>query len=741
MKRLLLVAMWVFAAGGCLGDGAVDTSQPATSPSTLTTIPPFDPTEWAATSLALVAAEGIDSIEPSPVPVGVAPGLPVSADGLILTAASAVVGADRVNVWLPGAEFPVSGTIEAEAACSNLALVAVAEEVTPVTIGGSAPHTAVWFDGQEIRTAAYREDGSFPPGTVVLNETGDVVGVWHGLVSDARLTHGSRVIDVLDAMRRRDLVAELGVVAHDAGDGSLTVIAVDSQAQTSLLAGDVITSLGDAPASLEALCAEEDRDGMTVEVIREGRRHVGTFTSGLRLASARNQEQIKDAVVRIDTDQDGDGIAESATGTGFFISEDGKIVTNHHVIAGQPATGGVEVRIDGGEPHPATIIGRSSCNDLAVLDITGTGYSYLEWSPDPLVLEMPVRSVGFPAGTATITFQSGQVSKEIATVYRNSALLDHFEHSAQIIGGNSGGPMLNEVGEVVGVTVAQFQFGGGDDEEYAIAGSQARAVVEDLLAGDVETLGMHLDLSSGWFRVGALDPGGQATSAGLAVGDWIYRWGDQIVGDPNYTSRGFCQDYLDRSSEGAILEVGVDRGDEYFDGDFFGSITEVPDPIFVADDSGLVGAVLPGRWTDFQPIESDESNDWIGFRAAPSVDRFLNEAFGSNAGTRILVSADEAARYTTDERLLATNYGGCVDEGVEPAAPTSWLSGHVRTYRDCHGTRSMIRSYALMDTSQTVPVMVLVLITEMEFEMPLLEFSLFENFQVARWPGSPEPGA
>ena len=122
----------------------------------------------------------------------------------------------------------------------------------------------------------------------------------------------------------------------------------------------------------------------------------------------------------------------------------------HHVVSGAS-----EVRItwDGAaRSEQGRVIGRSSCADLAVIDLAGEDYEFLEWSQTPIALEQPVRSIGFPAGTDQLTIQPGAVSKDTVDPFVISPILPLFEHSAQIIGGNSGGPVIVD-GKIVGVVM------------------------------------------------------------------------------------------------------------------------------------------------------------------------------------------------------------------------------------------------------------------------------------------------
>ena len=83
------------------------------------------------------------------------------------------------------------------------------------------------------------------------------------------------------------------------------------------------------------------------------------------------------------------------SGSGFIIDPSGVAVTNSHVVSG---AGLIEVFI-GGDPAPvnAQILGVSECNDLAVIDLAGDGYNYLDWFDGSITAGMDVLAAGYPA--------------------------------------------------------------------------------------------------------------------------------------------------------------------------------------------------------------------------------------------------------------------------------------------------------------------------------------------------------
>ncbi len=172
----------------------------------------------------------------------------------------------------------------------------------------------------------------------------------------------------------------------------------------------------------------------------------------------------------------------SGEGSGFLISPDGAIVTNAHVVADATA---VSVTLHDGSEHEATIVGVDRTDDLAVIDIDGSGLAALTLGESTgLAVGTPVVAIGNALGltggpTATTGIVSG-VDRSIDT--DNGEHLSHLlQTDAAINPGNSGGPLLTLDGRVVGVNSA-----GATDAQnvgFAIGISNARTIIDQLEQG------------------------------------------------------------------------------------------------------------------------------------------------------------------------------------------------------------------------------------------------------------------
>ncbi len=139
-------------------------------------------------------------------------------------------------------------------------------------------------------------------------------------------------------------------------------------------------------------------------------------------------------------------------GSGVIVSEEGHVVTNHHVIAGQQQ---IRVTLHGGKTHPARLIGEDTLLDIAVIKIEGEGpFQPLKLGDSSEVqVGQMVFAIGNPFGLGE-TVTQGIVSAKERSLSDNQR--DLFQTDAAINPGNSGGPLVNLRGEIIGINVAIF---------------------------------------------------------------------------------------------------------------------------------------------------------------------------------------------------------------------------------------------------------------------------------------------
>lgn len=144
----------------------------------------------------------------------------------------------------------------------------------------------------------------------------------------------------------------------------------------------------------------------------------------------------------------------TSSGSGFILTEDGYIVTNYHVVEG--ATNLTVTTYDGTN-YPAQLRGYDSTNDLAVLKIDAARLEpVVIGSSDDLIVGDRVAVIGNPLGDLTATLTVGYVSAKDRVISTDGSLINMLQTDAAVNPGNSGGPIFNMNGEVVGIITAKY---------------------------------------------------------------------------------------------------------------------------------------------------------------------------------------------------------------------------------------------------------------------------------------------
>ncbi|TIL27637.1 MAG: Do family serine endopeptidase [Mesorhizobium sp.] len=239
-----------------------------------------------------------------------------------------------------------------------------------------------------------------------------------------------------------------------------------------------------------------------------------------------------------------------AQGSGFFISEDGYLVTNNHVVGdGSSFT----VVMHDGKELDAKLVGTDPRTDLAVLKVEGDGkFTYVDFADDSKVRVGDwVVAVGNPfglGGTVTAGIVSARGRDIGAGPYDDFIQID-----ASVNRGNSGGPTFNLNGQVVGINTAIFSPSGGSvGIAFDIPASTAKAVVQDLMKdGTVqrgwlgveiqpvtseiaESLGLKSDKGA---LVSSAQNDGPGKKAGISAGDVITQVDGKDVASPKELAR------------------------------------------------------------------------------------------------------------------------------------------------------------------------------------------------------------
>ncbi len=235
----------------------------------------------------------------------------------------------------------------------------------------------------------------------------------------------------------------------------------------------------------------------------------------------------------------------TASGSGFIITEDGYVVTNYHVVERAVS---VSVIMSGGEEYEAKIVGFDSANDVAVLKIEAENLpAVVLGSSDELAIGDMVVAIGNPLGALTATLTVGYVSGKNREVTTDSTIINMIQTDAAINSGNSGGPLFNMYGEVVGITSAKYS--GTTSSGASIEGISFAIPIDDVMSiiGDLRDFGYvtgaylgvtvkNTDASAASLYgmptgayVVTIEDGGSADRAGLQPKDIIIKLGDYDV--------------------------------------------------------------------------------------------------------------------------------------------------------------------------------------------------------------------
>ncbi|BBG00284.1 MULTISPECIES: S1C family serine protease [Pseudonocardia] len=232
----------------------------------------------------------------------------------------------------------------------------------------------------------------------------------------------------------------------------------------------------------------------------------------------------------------GQGVAE---GSGVVLTADGEVLTNNHVVSGAAQGGEITVTLSDGTRHQATVVGTSPSYDLAVIRLQGASgltAATLGESSGVQVGEQVV-ATGSPQGlSGTVT--AGIVSALNRTVAAGGdgqapVVYNGLQTDAPINQGNSGGPLVNLAGQVVGINSAIATTGqsqGSIGLGFAIPVDTAKRVAQELMSDGVATkpqLGVQGSVNAsrgaatGGAEIAAVQPGSPAAQAGLREGDVV----------------------------------------------------------------------------------------------------------------------------------------------------------------------------------------------------------------------------
>jgi len=374
----------------------------------------------------------------------------------------------------------------------------------------------------------------------------------------------------------------------------------------------------------------------------------------------------------------------SALGSGFIVDASGIIITNNHVIAGADE---ITVILQNDETYVAELVGADAETDLAVLRVdAGEPLPAVPWgNSDVLRVGDWVMAIGNPFGLGG-SVSAGIVSARGRDI--NSGRYDNFiQTDAAINRGNSGGPLFDLDGQVVGINSAIYSpTGSSVGIGFAIPSNLAQGVVDQIiefgrtrrgwLGVRIQTVTDDIAESLGLgdargALVASVTPGGPAEAAGIIPGDVIIEFNDRDVED----MRGLPRIVAD-TEVGAAVDVDIFRSGENV------SVEVVLGELEVAEEEGLLAALPPD-----QVIGAEEELTDLGLTVS-SLDDQLRSQFNLTGETDgvIILSVDpdsQAAR----EGLVPGEV--IVEVGQEAVTSPAEISDRIEAARDA-GRRSVL---------------------------------------------------
>ena len=250
---------------------------------------------------------------------------------------------------------------------------------------------------------------------------------------------------------------------------------------------------------------------------------------GEALSPREVYQQVNPSVVTVITQHE-EGMS---VGTGVIFSEDGYILTNYHVLDGGS---GCMVLLDTGYTLNAAYVAGDIPNDLAILKVDMAGFPAAEFGDsDLLSVGDPVYAIGNPLGVELRgTLTDGLVSAINRDVWVDDRYMTLIQTNAALNSGNSGGPLINEFGQVVGINVIKMtsRYSNVEGLGFAIPSASVERITNDLLTyGECQpepllgisviTVAEEVEPGVRGLLVDEVTPGGVGAAAGIQKGDYL----------------------------------------------------------------------------------------------------------------------------------------------------------------------------------------------------------------------------
>ena len=370
-----------------------------------------------------------------------------------------------------------------------------------------------------------------------------------------------------------------------------------------------------------------------------------------------------------------------ASGSGVIISKDGYIVTNNHVVKG--ATD-IEITLNDKRTYTANLVGTDPSSDIALLKIDADDLPFLNYgNSDNLKVGEWVLAIGNPFNlTSTVT--AGIVSakaRNINILPQNFAIESFIQTDAAVNPGNSGGALVNQDGELVGINTAiASRTGSYVGYSFAVPVNMVKKVINDLIEfGEVQRAFIGINIQEmdalkakdlgmesvkGVYVAGTLE-GGAAREAGITEGDVVTH-----IGQKDINSMSELQEQISKYRPGDKIDVSVIRNKKPVHFELILRNKHGNTDIVKTDESSLMGVSfsLP------EPAELKKLRINNGVKINNIEDGKFKEA-GIKTGF-IIRSVNHRAVYNVDDviKFINDTEGGVLIEGIYPNGMTAYYA-------------------------------------------------------------------
>lgn len=239
--------------------------------------------------------------------------------------------------------------------------------------------------------------------------------------------------------------------------------------------------------SIESLYSKDDNNSNSVNsgagTVVKGDSSDSSDGSEAVLSAKEVYKNCVNSVVYVETSGTSAGLYQSSatsSGSGFIVTDSGYIVTNYHVVEGGKS---YKVTTYDNKEYDAKLIGYEESNDIAVLKIEGDSFQSVKYgNSSSISVGDDVYVIGNPLGDLTYTLTSGVVSALNRLIKSDDgSLINMFQTDAAVNSGNSGGPVFDSTGSVVGIATAKYASSSIEGLSFCIPINDVRSMIDDII--------------------------------------------------------------------------------------------------------------------------------------------------------------------------------------------------------------------------------------------------------------------